>query len=122
MPQHASDLATAVEPAGVADNSKVVQNQLMVVSAGFRDVPAAMHFQSKVIHGRVKVSPTVRLSACWNLLDRLGIHHDAVERLERLKQQPGAGVDLASLAGSLARAVDLANRRKASVEAVTDSH
>lgn len=105
-------IAATVEISTVSESRHIVQNQLVAVARGMQDVPDALSFVSKVVRGRVKVSPTVRLGACYDLLNRCGITHDAAERLEKLQAAPGGGVDLANLAGSLARAAELANRRK----------
>ncbi len=89
----------------------LVQNQLISVAGAMADVPEAVKYIGKVVRGRVQPN-NGRLSACYDLLNRCGITHDAVDRLEKLKAAPGGGVDLAGLAGALARAAELANRRK----------
>lgn len=89
----------------------LIQNQLVSVASAMADVPEAVKYIGKVVRGRVQPN-NGRLGACYDLLNRCGITHEAVDRLERIKSAPGGGVDLANLAGSLARAAELANRRK----------
>jgi hypothetical protein len=89
----------------------LVQNQLISVAGAMADVPEAVKYLGKVVRGRVQPN-NGRLSACYDLLNRCGITHEAVDRLEKLRAAPGGGVDLAGLAGALARASELANRRK----------
>lgn len=98
---------------GTESNSlALVQNQLVSVAQAMGDVPEAVRYLGKVVRGRVQPN-NGRLSACYDLLNRCGITHDAVDRLEKLRAAPGGGVDLANLAGALARAAELAGRRKA---------
>lgn len=102
----------AVTKMGTESNAlNLVQNQLFSVGAAMSAVPDAISFVAKVVRGRVKPNAG-RLGACYDLLNRCGITHEAVDRLEKLRAAPGGGVDLANLAGHLARAADLANRKK----------
>lgn len=112
MPVQIAEQSPCVETSTVSESRHIIQNQLVGLGGAFHYAGKSIEYIGRMVDGRAKVSAALRFQASCKILDMCGISADAVDRLEKLKAAPGGGVDLANLAGSLARAAELANRRK----------